>query len=116
MLENQITIAVRETERCIILDLTGDLNIQAEQKLLQLRDWEKGLGPGRHLVLNFTGVQYMNSYGIAILIRLGRACAKVGCPIAAYGLSYHYAKLLRMVGLTNLLSICSDQEEAVKGV
>jgi len=117
MLENQLTISVRELEQCIILDLKGDLNIQAEQVLLQLRDWEKGLESGKnHLVLNFTDVPYMNSYGIAILIRLGRACAKGGCPITAYGLTYHYAKLLRMVGLTSLMRICADQEEALRTI
>ncbi|MEF2247140.1 MULTISPECIES: STAS domain-containing protein [unclassified Paenibacillus] len=117
MLENNLQISIRELERCIILDLQGDLNIQAEEKLLRLRDWEKGLVPGKnHLLLNFTDVQYINSYGIAILIRLARACAKGGCPITAYGLTYHYAKLLRMVGLTNLLRICTDQEEALRTV
>ncbi len=112
VLENEFSISTRETENSMILDLSGDLTKQAEEKLLQLRDWDKGLDLGkRYLILNLTNVHYMNSNGIAILIRLVRSSVRGSYQTFAYGLTSHYKKLLRMVGLTVHLMIHSTEEE-----
>lgn len=115
MVEQELVIDIREIQQGLILDLKGDLNKQAEQKLLGMQDWGNGLPQGKAwLILNFNQVHYMNSHGIAILIRLVRAGTEGGFKTLAYGLSTHYAKLLRMVGLTEFLHICTDEEEALR--
>lgn len=92
------------------LDLQGDLTKQAEEALLQLRPWQEGLDEGRsYLVLNLTRVPYINSAGIAVLIRLSRAGAKGGFLTFAYGITPHYEKLFRMVGLTDYMVIYPDE-------
>lgn len=117
MLENEFSMAIREVGEGMFLDLKGDLTKQAEEMLLQFRDWTEGLEPGkRYLILNFTNVAYINSYGIAILIRLVRIGAKEGFQTMAYGLNSHYKKLLRMVGLTEYMSIHNDETEILQQI
>lgn len=92
------------------LDLQGDLTKQSEQSLLSLRSWQEGLDDARpYLVLNLTRVPYINSAGIAVLIRLSRAGAKGNYVTFAYGITPHYEKLFRMVGLTESMMIYPDE-------
>lgn len=61
------------------------------------------------MVLNFTGVPYINSLGIALLIRLVRTTAKAGNQTFAYGITPHYQKLFLMVGLTEYMMVYPDE-------
>lgn len=92
------------------LDLQGDLTKQSEPSLLDLRSWQEGLDEARpYLVLNLTRVPYINSAGIAVLIRLSRAGARGNYVTFAYGITPHYEKLFRMVGLTESMMIYPDE-------
>jgi len=98
----------------LILDLKGDVTKQAEDALLQWRKWEQALDGKRNLVLNFSDVPYINSAGIATLIRLIDACLKAGIDSYAFGLTSHYQKLFRVVGMTEFLMIYPDEYSLLK--
>lgn len=103
-------VAMRQEGNVWILDLQGDLTKTVETDLFSLQNWEDGLEQGgSYLIFNFTEVGYINSLGIAVLIRIVRALHKAGCPAFACGLSPHYAKLFRMVGLTEYMTIYDDE-------
>ncbi len=94
----------------LALTLSGDLTKQAEEALLHYKPWEQGMGsPKGFLVMDFTQVPYINSAGIAILIRIVRAGVKGNYQTFAYGLTGHYQKLFRMVGLTEYMMIYPDE-------
>lgn len=98
----------------LIVDMTGDLTKAAEDTLLDMQFWNQRLCDGKkHLVLNFSGVPYINSAGIAVLIRLTRHVVKSGCTTFAYGLGAHYQKLFRMVGLTEYMMIYPDEHSVL---
>jgi len=97
---------LRETERYTLLTLSGDLTKQAEETLFGLRSWQDGLEDGKpFLLIDFAEVPYINSAGIALLIRLVRLGRKAGYRSFAFGVSGHYQKLFRMVGLTEYMAI-----------
>lgn len=117
MEQHPFQIEQRYSGGALILDLIGDLSGHAEDVLLNLHPWEQG-GPavGRILVLNFNRVPYTNSLGIAILIRLVRTLAKAGGTVFAYGVSPHYQKLFRMVGLTEYMMIYPDEYSVLQRI
>jgi stage II sporulation protein AA (anti-sigma F factor antagonist) len=103
-------VRLRSFECGIILDMNGDMTRQAEEAMLGQRSWETGLGAsGSYLILNFTHVPSINSAGIAVLIRIVRAGMKGGFRTFAFGISPHFQKLFRMVGLTDYLMIYPDE-------
>lgn len=57
------------------------------------------------LLLDFTEVDYINSAGIALLIKLLRGTRAAGTTVRVIGLSDHYRRIFRMVGLTQYLEI-----------
>jgi len=103
--------ALRETETYTALTLRGDLTKQAEETLFGLRSWQDGLEGGKtFLVIDFTDVPYINSAGIALLIRLVRLGLKAGYRTFAFGVNGHYQKLFRMVGLTEYMAIYPNEQ------
>lgn len=106
----QFRVDRRDAPHAVIYDLRGDLSGQAEEVMLGMRDWSKGLEEGKRcLVLNFTEVSYINSIGIALLIRIVRTLLDAGCSTFAYGLTPHYQKLFRMIGLTEHMLIYPNE-------
>lgn len=94
----------------IAWDLKGDLTKPSESMLLTDYPWSHPQHELKFFVLNFSEVQYINSSGIALLIRLLRSAMNDGgLETFAYGLAAHYQKLFRMVGLTEYMSIYPDE-------
>lgn len=109
-MNNPFRAESRLNAHAFILDLYGDLSNQSEEYLIGMKDWELGLQDGRRfLILNFVHVDYINSMGIAVLIRIVRSLAKAGCQTFAYGVTAHYQKLFRMVGLTEFMAVYPDE-------
>ena len=97
--------------------LKGDLDQQAEQKIRSVLDWEDGLGEGRrYLILNLHEVNFINSAGMALLIRIARAGRKKGFHTFVCGASAHYQKLFRMVGLTEYVMLYPDDYAALQRI
>lgn len=105
---NTFRAELQMTASAALVTMYGDLSNQAEEVLLGLRAWELGLDGRKFLILNFTQVPYINSMGIAVLIRVVRSTSKAGCHAFAYGITPHYQKLFRMVGLTEYMMIYPD--------
>lgn len=105
-------LTVRWLERAIVLDLKGDLTKLAEPLLLN-GSWQQNLpavsGFPLNVVVNFTGVPYINSSGMASIIRMIRMGVKQKRVYYAYGLNEHYRKLFRMVGLMDYLRMAPDE-------
>lgn len=101
---------IQEKEHYTLLVLRGDLSKESEIAVLGLRPWQEGLQDGKGaLVIDFTEVPYINSAGIAVLIRLVRMGMKARFRSYAYGVTSHYQKLFRMVGLTEYMAIYPNE-------
>ncbi len=67
----------------------------------------------RKIVLNFRRSDYINSAGIAILIRIVTEVNRAGQKLAMSGLNEHFQKIFRMVGLSQYATIFDDEVQAV---
>lgn len=109
-MEDKLSIENRTIGEAAVIRLSGDLTKTTGESLLRFRDWETGLGDGiRYLVLNLGSVPYINSSGIALLIRIARAGRQGNYKVFACGISPHYRKLFHMVGLTEYMMIYPDE-------
>lgn len=117
-MDSSMMIHIRYVSSTVMaLDLQGDLTKPAEDQLLRMRNWQDGLEEQRpYLILNLTQVPYINSAGIAVLIRLTRAGARGHFMTFAYGVTAHYEKLFRMVGLTESMMIYPDEHAILERI
>ena len=66
------------------------------------------------ILLHFDKDCYINSGGLASLIDIASEGRKKEQKIHAYGLSDHFQKIFRMVGLTRCIPIFSSEEAALE--
>lgn len=64
-----------------------------------------GFGP---IILDFNGTDYINSTGIALIVRLLAEARRDGRPVQARGLSEHYREIFRITRLSDFMAL--DEE------
>jgi anti-anti-sigma factor len=64
------------------------------------------------VVLEMTDVRYMNSYGLACLVRLGTTQKQRGQVLRVFGAAGTVLKLLKMVGTASPIELRSSREDA----
>jgi anti-anti-sigma factor len=114
MLEDELSVSTRERAGVAIIDLVGDVTTFAEEKINSAYTQVTGQG-AKYVLLNFRQNDYINSAGIAILIGIVTEVNRNNQKLAVSGLSQHFQKIFRMVGLAQYADIYQDEDEAIKG-
>jgi anti-sigma B factor antagonist len=65
--------------------------------------------------LDFAGVDYINSTGIALIVGLLAQARARGIDITACGLSDHYREIFEITRLADFMRIADNEDGAVKG-
>jgi anti-sigma B factor antagonist len=84
--------------------MRGDLDSRADDTLLDAYDQVGSLGSHR-LTLDFASVDYINSTGIALVVRLLTEARRDGRTVRAVGLSPHYREIFRITRLSDFMDI-----------
>ncbi len=115
MLEDELTVNIRYHDGVAIIDLLGDVTTFAEEKINNAYRQVTSKGE-RFILLNFRQNDYINSAGIAILIGIVTEVNQNGQKLAMSGLSPHFQKIFRMVGLAQYAEIYQTEEEALRAL
>jgi anti-sigma B factor antagonist len=68
----------------------------------------------KHLVVDLTSVDAMDSSGLGTLVGNARAMASAGGSIRLVGMTRRLRRMLKVTNLERYFSICDDTEEALK--
>lgn len=86
------------------LQLRGDIDVAADAALTDA--YARGTAEDeRRIVLDFGAVDYINSTGIAIIVRLLAEARRDRREVVAVGLSDHYREIFRITRLSDFLTI-----------
>ena len=95
-----------------IIDIAGDLTSACEQSLMEA--YARAGGERlRSIVLNFSGLQYMNSGGIGLLVTLLVRAHRHKQRMLVYGLSEHYREIFELTRLDDAIGIHDTESEAL---
>ena len=103
MAVHELEVSVRDTGGVAILDLVGDVDSSAEGVLQGA--YEEAAREPRPIALNFSGTGYINSTGIALIVRLLAEARRDGRPVRASGLSQHYQEIFRITRLSDFIAL-----------
>jgi anti-sigma B factor antagonist len=95
-----------------IIELTGDVTAACETELMDAYR-EAGRSEVGGIVLDFSGLDYMNSSGIGLLVTLLVRAKREGQQVSAYGLSDHYRQIFELTRLDKVISVHDEEEQAV---
>jgi anti-anti-sigma factor len=108
-------MGVRMADRLTsVIDIRGDVTAASEPALMAAYEEASRQGAQR-LVLNFSGLEYMNSGGIGMLVTLLVRANRQRQPLAAYGLSDHYREIFELTRLDEAIGIYGDERSALAG-
>ena len=103
---------VRRVGAVPVIDLNGEINAMAEDALNAAYDESTSDTPDA-ILLNFTGVDYINSTGIALVVGLLARARQSGSRILACGLSSHFVEIFTITRLVDFMSIFPDEDSAM---
>ena len=95
-----------------IVDIAGAVTAESEGELMGAYGDGSGADT-RFIVLNFSGLEYMNSGGIGLLVTLLVRANRQGQRLLAYGLSDHYRQIFEVTRLDEAIEIHDGEDAAL---
>jgi len=107
------SMVVRRVDDTIaVLDIEGEITAASEEALSQAYAESASKGT-RAVILNFTGLEYMNSGGIGLLVTLLVRANRAKQKLLAFGLTEHYKQIFELTRLDEAIGIYDDEAAAV---
>jgi anti-sigma B factor antagonist len=113
MAVRHLEVDVREEPGAAVLDMRGEINGFAEEALNAAYAEAEGQNP-EVILLNFAGVDYINSTGIALIVGLLAKARASRRPLLACNLSDHYVEIFNITRLSDFMSVFPDEQSAMK--
>jgi anti-sigma B factor antagonist len=111
--EVRTTADVRKiSDLAAVIDVKGDVTAASESVLMSAYEMAMRQG-ARWLVLNFGGLEYMNSGGIGMLVTLLIRANRQHKKLAAFGLSDHYREIFELTRLDEAITIYDNEQTAL---
>lgn len=114
MAADRFDAQVRQEPGVAVIELHGEVNGFAAQALESAYDEAVREQPSS-ILLNFAGVTYINSTGIALIVGLMAKARAVNRRVLASDLSDHYQEIFTITRLSDFMSIFPDETSALSG-
>jgi len=118
MTEAKVTMEVRSADSATlagsvsIIDVQGEITSFAENVLMDAYTQATSEGADV-IILNFEGLEYMNSGGIGLLVTLLIRANRKDQTLLAYGLTEHYQQIFELTRLNEAIKIYGTEAEAL---
>src|SRR5262245_60499154 len=110
-----VEASVRDAPPLTVIDLRGEVTTFADEAITAAygQACERG---AENILLNFSGVDYLNSAGIAIIIEILTRAREADQRLLVTGLTPHYAKIFDMMGLAQHAPVFESEAAARRAV
>jgi len=109
-----LTLNIREVSDGIrVIDVIGEITSFSEKEISEAH--QKAGDGATAVILNFEGLDYMNSGGIGLLVTTLIRAQRSGHALRAYGLTDHYCQIFNLTRLDEAIDIYDDEASAVTG-
>jgi anti-sigma B factor antagonist len=113
MPQANVVMNVRKISNTIsIIDIEGEVSAFAEDTLMEAYT-EASTPTTRMIILNFGGLEYMNSSGIGLIVTLLIRVNRQKQRLLAYGLSEHYKRIFELTRLNEAIGIYDSEAEVL---
>lgn len=95
-----------------IVDISGDITAASEDMLMDAYARATASAP-KAVILNFAGLEYMNSGGIGLLVTVLVRANRQKQRLLAFGLNDHYRQIFELTRLDEAIGIFEDEAAAL---
>ena len=116
MPQANVVMNVRKINNSVsIIDIEGDVSAFAEDTLMEANA-EASTPTTRTIILNFNGLEYMNSSGIGLLVTLLIRINRQKQRMLAFGLSEHYKHIFELTRLNEAIGIYDSEVDVLAAI
>jgi anti-sigma B factor antagonist len=108
---NATSVALDRSGAVATIRIAGDVTSGSEGELMSGFTGAVE-GGARAIILDFSGLEYMNSGGIGLLVTVLVRAQRGGVRLLASGLSDHYREILALTRLDEAIEIHADEGAA----
>lgn len=109
-MESVFEATVARTDEGSVMVMSGTVNRAAKHGLETAYEEAAG-NPGR-ILMDFRGVDYINSTGIAVIVGVLAMARAEDREIGAFGLTEHYREVFNITRLSDFMTIYDDETAA----
>ena len=110
----QLEARVRQHNGTAVIDLQGEINAFGADALNTAYAEAERENPAI-VLLNFAGVDYMNSTGIALIVGLLAKARAAHRRLIVCGLSEHYTEIFQITRLSDFMTMFPNEDSALAG-
>jgi anti-sigma B factor antagonist len=112
---NVMIIARKVSPVVSIIDIQGEVSAFAEKVLMDAYT-EASTSTTSAIILNFSGLEYMNSSGIGLLVTLLIRVNRQKQRLLAFGLSQHYRSIFEITRLSEAIGIYDTETQTLAAI
>jgi anti-sigma B factor antagonist len=108
-----LQIAARRLDHATIFDITGHIDLASSPELRKtlLKELRENKTP--RVIMNLTGVRYIDSSGVASLVEGLKAARDQGLRFILFGLSPSAREVLQLSRLINIFEVHENEEQSL---
>lgn len=111
MANAKVMMNVRQVGAIGVIDIQGEVTAAAESALTDA--YTRASNGAHGVVLNFSGLEYMNSSGIGLLVTMLIRANRQKQKLCAFGLNDHYKQIFALTRLNEAIKIFDTEAQAV---
>jgi anti-sigma B factor antagonist len=116
MRDQKLSLLIREVgNETAIIDIQGEVTSEAEKPFLEIFN-QLPVNGKKNVLLNFTGMSYMNSSGVGLLVTLLRKAQSNDQNLLAFGLKDHFRQVFELTQLINIISLHINEQSALRAL
>lgn len=112
---DDVRATLREAPPLHVIDLQGEVTTFADEAINAAYRQASDRG-AQNILLNFAGVDYLNSAGISIVIGILTETRRADQRLLITGLTPHYQKVFAMTGITQYAPVFESEAAAVQSL
>jgi anti-sigma B factor antagonist len=114
LLTTSVATVESGSEPYTLVELVGEADVTNSDALREVLDAEVAKQP-RTLIIDLTGLRFMDSSALHVILRANRAMDRQGGVLALAGPRDPVAKMLRLTAADQLIPVYQNVSEAVAG-
>ena len=110
-----MTLSEEKIDGVITLEISGKIHAEAAEELLKELNTLIDQGE-RHLLLDFSGVDYINSPGLRVLLTAAKDLNDLSGELVLVDVNELIRQILHVSGCTSHIAVYPSKEEALKAL
>jgi anti-sigma B factor antagonist len=109
-------ITNRTLEDAVVIDIADDRFEYPKTMVLKNHALHLLQEGHKHLVLNFTHVEMLDSFGIAVIVSILKSCQEAQGNLTLFGLNENCMRLIELTHMDRVLDVWSSESQAIAQV